>query len=108
MQIFKSIDAKKAKEWLDKDEAVIVDVREPAEYASMHIPGATLIPLGVIEESKLPKHANKKLIIHCQLGKRGTKACEKLLQNNPNLDIYNLDGGIVAWEKAGFTVEKTG
>ena len=41
---FKSIDADTAKKWLDADEALLVDVREPEEYAVCHIPGATLIP----------------------------------------------------------------
>jgi len=37
---------------------------------------------------------------------RGKTACEKLLNENPKLDIYNLEGGIAAWEKAGLEIEK--
>jgi rhodanese-related sulfurtransferase len=107
MSTIKSIDAKTAKEWLDKHEAIIIDVREPGEHAAIHIVGATLIPVNMIDENKLPKFHNKKFIIHCQLGKRGAMACEKLLRNNPTLDVYNLEGGIEAWEKAGFSVEKS-
>lgn len=104
----KSIDPKTAQQWLAKNEAVIIDVREPVEYAAMHIAGAKLIPLGVINENKLPELGNKKLIIHCQLGRRGGMACEKLFKDNSNLEIYNLEGGIVAWEKAGFKIERSG
>ena len=108
MPTIKSVDAKTAKEWLSKGEAVIVDVREPGEYAAMHIAGAKLIPVGTIENDKLPDLGNKKLIIHCHVGKRGGAACEKLLLGNPNINVYNLEGGIAAWEKAGFEVEKSG
>ena len=102
-----TVDAKTAKAWLDSKEAIIIDVREPEEFGASHIVGATLIPLGQIEKDKLPDFTNKKLIIHCQLGKRGGMACEKLLAANPDLDVYNLEGGIVAWQKAGFKVESS-
>ena len=108
MTQFKSVDAKTAKEWLVKNEAVIVDVREPGEYAAMHIQGAKLIPIGTIDIEKIPEFRHKKIIIHCQLGRRGGMACEKLLLTTPNLDVYNLEGGITAWEQAGFKVEKSG
>ena len=104
--VIQSIDAKTAKKWLDKNEAIIIDVREPEEYATSHISGATLLPLATIDKDKLPETDKKKIIIHCQLGKRGGMACEKLLLSDPNLEIYNLEGGIIAWQKAGFKVER--
>lgn len=107
MTTIKFVDAKTAKDWLSNNEAIIVDVREPAEYAATHIPEATLLPLGVLEKNTLPDLGDKKLIIHCQFGKRGGMACEKLLQENPDLDIYNLEGGLAAWQLAGFKVEKS-
>lgn len=99
------IDAPTAKQWLDKQEAILIDVREPAEYAAQHITGATLIPLGTIQPNKLPSLQHKKLIIHCQLGKRGGMACEKLLAIDPTIELYNLEGGIVAWQQAGLPTE---
>lgn len=104
----KNIDAKKAKSWLDKGEAVIVDVREPGEHGAQAIPGATLLPLGKVCKSALPDSSGKKLILHCKAGKRGGTACEKLLQEDPNLELYNLEGGIDAWEKAGFKIKTSG
>lgn len=103
----KIIDPMTAYEWLQNHEAVVVDVREPDEYKEAHIAGAYLIPIGEIDTKKLPDDVkNKKLIVHCKLGKRGHKACEKLLHENPSLDIYNLNGGITAWEDAGLSIEK--
>lgn len=107
MPTIKTIDPKTAKAWLSKDEAIIIDVREPGEYAAMHIAGAKLIPLNTINSDQLPELKGKKLIIHCHLGRRSESACEKLLFRNPDLDVYNLDGGISAWDRAGFAVEKS-
>ncbi len=104
----KPIDAKTLKTWLDRDEAVLVDVREPAEHAAENIEKATLLPLGSISLSGLPQHTGKKLVIHCRKGGRGTAACQKLLAENPNLEVYNLEGGIEAWNAAGLNVSTSG
>lgn len=104
----KTIDAKTLKSWLNNNEAVLVDVREPAEYAAENITGATLLPLGSLSKAALPPCAGKKLVIHCRKGGRGGSACEKLLAEDPALDIYNLEGGIEAWRAAGLTVASSG
>ena len=104
--MIKTIDVVTASEWLRNNEAVIIDVREPAEYESIHIESAKLIPLGTLKSAMLPDLQGKKLVIHCMLGKRGSKACELLGNSNPDLDIYNLEGGITAWENAGLKVVK--
>lgn len=104
----KTIDATTLKQWLDTQEAVLVDVREPAEYAAENIQGAALLPLAGICKSTLPECAGKKLVIHCRKGGRGGSACEKLLAEDPTLDIYNLEGGIDAWRAAGLTVAGSG
>src|SRR3990167_6682102 len=107
MTTIKSIDPTAAHEWIEKNEAIVIDVREPHEYQESHIPGAYLIPLGTINKNNLPKAIQgKKIIIHCKFGKRGSTACEKLFSEDSYLDIYNLDGGITEWENARFMVEK--
>lgn len=104
--MIKLVDAVTARQWLDQNEAVIIDVREPEEYESIHIEGVKLIPLGTLHVDLLPELNGKKLIVHCMLGKRGGKACELLAASSPQLDIYNLEGGITAWENAGLKVVK--
>lgn len=104
--MIKTIDVVTASEWLRDNEAVIIDVRERAEYDSIHIENAHLIPLGTLSTAKLPDVGGKKLVVHCMLGKRGGKACELLTGNHPELDIYNMEGGITAWENAGLKVVK--
>jgi len=93
----KNIDCQTLKDWLDRDEAVVIDVREIDEYQKSNISLAQLIPLGTICKDLLPKAHHKKIVIHCHAGKRSLMACEKLLQEDPNLELYNLEGGICAW-----------
>lgn len=101
----KSVDAKTAKHWLETGEAVLIDVREPAENAAMRIQGASNLPLGSLGQAVLPDLSGKKLVVHCHFGKRSAMACQRLMLEHPTLDIYNLDGGIDAWVKAGLSVE---
>lgn len=96
-----SIDALTLFAWLKSKEAVLVDVRRPEEYTQARIPGSTLIPLDQVTESLLPAHAGKKLVLHCKAGVRSATGCMKLLAENPKLELYNLEGGIIAWANAG-------
>ncbi|HEU5047577.1 MAG TPA: rhodanese-like domain-containing protein [Rickettsiales bacterium] len=103
-----SIDAATLKRWLESGEAVVVDVREPGEYEAECIEGAALVPLATICKQRLPIASGKKLVVHCRSGKRGASACEKLLAEDPALEIYHLEGGLSAWEQAGFEVKRSG
>lgn len=103
-----TVDAKTLRNWLDNNEAVLIDVREPAEHAAEKIEGATLLPLAKISKTGLPPHSGKKLVIHCRKGGRGGTACQKLLQEDPDLEIYNLEGGLEAWNAAGLVSNKSG
>ncbi len=96
------------KRWLDENAAVLVDVREPDEHAAGSIEGAVLIPLATLSETALPPHKGKKLVVHCRKGGRGEKACATLQEQLPDLDVYNLGGGIENWEAAGLAVKRDG
>jgi rhodanese-related sulfurtransferase len=97
----KNIDAKTLKNWLDNDQAILIDVRQPNEHSFQKINKAKLIPLNEICKEKLPLIGNKKLVIHCQSGKRSLSACQKLLNENLDVEIYNLEGGINSWCSSG-------
>ena len=103
-----TVDATTLKQWIEKGEAVLVDVREPAEHQSENIEGATLVPLGTVSKAALPDCQGKKLVVYCRKGGRGGSACEKLLAEDPSLTLYNLEGGISAWEGAGFATCQLG
>jgi rhodanese-related sulfurtransferase len=104
----KNIDAKTLKKWLENNEAVVVDVREAAEHEAKKISGASLLPLSNICKSALPQCKNKKLVLHCGSGKRSSSACQKLISEDPTLEIYNLEGGIGAWDSEKFETETSG
>lgn len=105
--MIKNITAEELQTRLAKGEVVVVDVREPAEHATECINGACLIPLAAVTAEKLPE-GSKPIVIHCRSGKRSEEACKKLLAQDPNLDIYNLVGGITAWKAAGGEIKKSG
>ncbi len=94
------------KKWLDSGKAVLVDVREPSEYASEHIEGSTLVPLREVRREAVPEHDGKKLVIMCRVGARGQAACQRLGEEMAAHEkVYNLEGGIMAWKRAGLPVE---
>jgi rhodanese-related sulfurtransferase len=97
-----NIDCKTLKKWLQNDEAVLVDVRELSEHQNNRIEQAQLIPLGEIAMNSLPELDGKKLVLHCHSGKRSFNACNKILRDDPDFEIYNLDGGIYAWNNCDF------
>jgi rhodanese-related sulfurtransferase len=100
-----SVDCKTLQSWLQNKQAVLVDVRETAENKVVRIQEAELIPLGEINLSLLPEFDDKKLVLHCKSGKRSFAACQRLLAQNPSLEIYNLEGGIESWIANGFEVK---
>lgn len=104
----RNIDPKSAKELLRSGEACLIDVRELSEHKAHSIKGSCHIPLAEINEDKIPADfKDKKIVIHCQRGGRSSSACVKLLKENSDLEIYNLDGGILAWEECGLETCKS-
>ena len=103
-------DVQTLQSWLKKNNALVVDVREPGEYKSGHIKGAINKPLSTVDvaEVNMPEHANKKLVLHCLSGRRSQMAAEKLVGEDPTLDVFNLEGGITAWQEAGAPTVRTG
>ena len=90
------------KEWIENNEVVLIDIRELSEHNVNRIKQAELIPLGELSINALPPLKNKKLVLHCQHGKRSFNGCNKLLAEDPDLEIYNLSGGIYAWNSCEF------
>lgn len=85
------------------DGALVIDVRTDAEVARGMIGGAQHLPLHMlpVRESELPK--DKPIIIYCQSGGRSAQACA-FLSSKGFTDVYNLQGGIMGWVRAGQSV----
>lgn len=75
---------------------LLLDVREPAEWAEGHAPGAVLRPLGQLDASELP--AGSTVYVICRSGNRSTTGTRIL--RSAGLDARNVDGGMIAWTDA--------
>lgn len=84
--------------------AVLVDVREPDEFAAGHAENAKLIPLGDIQAGKFNEDKEKTIYVYCRSGRRAEEA-RTTLQNNGYERVENL-GGLVDWEMLGGRVVK--
>ena len=95
----KSITVTELKEMFDnKEDFQLIDVREEAEYENANINGL-LIPLGEITSRYEEIAKDKKLIIQCRSGVRSANALNYLEQNLGYTNLYNLEGGIIAWAR---------
>jgi rhodanese-related sulfurtransferase len=81
------------------DDSVILDVREPDEYAAGHAPGALHIPMGAIPHRTPELPDDARLVVVCRSGGRSARVTAYLRQEG--LDAVNLDGGMRAWLDAG-------
>ncbi len=81
-----------------KQGAVLIDVREPAEFEAERIAGAQLFPLSTLDPNTLPK--DQPLIFHCGIGKRSALALARVQQAGLPHDAH-LAGGLQAWKAAG-------
>jgi rhodanese-related sulfurtransferase len=80
------------------DDLVVLDVREPVEWAHGHIEGATHIPMNDLP-GRLDDVPDGQLLVVCKVGGRSAQVTGWLLQQGR--DAVNLDGGMLDWEAAG-------
>jgi rhodanese-related sulfurtransferase len=83
--------------------ATILDVRESGEYAAGHVPGAQLIPLGILPVRLQDLPREEPVYLVCQSGNRSFQAARLLDQ--AGLDARNVSGGTAAWAQSGRPVE---
>jgi rhodanese-related sulfurtransferase len=81
-------------------EIVLVDVREPAEFAREHIAGAQLFPLSRFNPAALPGGDPTKVVFQCAAGKRSAMAVARCQEAGVPANKH-LRGGIAAWKAAG-------
>jgi rhodanese-related sulfurtransferase len=93
---------------VNRENAVIVDVREQTEFAAGHLPAARNIPLKEIEtrSGELKKFIKRPLIVVCQTGNRSRNALAALRKAGFER-VVNLDGGFAAWSQAGQPISRT-
>jgi rhodanese-related sulfurtransferase len=92
---------------INNEDVIMLDVREPAETTAGKIAKAIQIPVGSVGKrvGELDKHKDKHVIVYCKTGARSGLACREL--NKAGFDkVYNLSGGISAWQEAHLPVSR--
>ncbi|MDD2719984.1 MAG: rhodanese-like domain-containing protein [Gallionella sp.] len=104
LQASQGVDVKQAQAMVSQG-ALLLDVREPDEYAAVHAVNAKLIPLGQLSShlSDIAAYKDKPIVVICHSGRRSAKAVG-LLQEAGFTRVSNVAGGTSAWEQAGLDV----
>jgi rhodanese-related sulfurtransferase len=92
---------------INRRDALVLDVRDKAEFAAGHIPNARNIPLLELDGRlrEIEKFKARPIVISCQSGARSAGVCE-LLRKNGFGEVFSLRGGIGGWVEASLPVEK--
>ena len=79
-----------------------INVCTPAEYKEKHIKGVRNIPLDTLDAHATELNEKSTIYIHCRSGNRGKQAIEKLEKLGITAELVNVEGGLLAWQEAGF------
>ncbi|HZD19111.1 MAG TPA: rhodanese-like domain-containing protein [Burkholderiales bacterium] len=92
---------------INREDAAIIDVREPAEFAAGHVLGAKNVPLARLAAPTpdLLKRKERPVIVYGDAGDRAGKAAAALRKHGFTR-VTNLSGGLKAWQDAGLPLEK--
>lgn len=86
----------------------VIDVRSPEEFQEGHIKGARLIPVSELgsRTGEIAMLKDKPVLVYCHAGSRSL-AASQILRKNGFTKVSNLQGGIIAWNNAGFKTVKS-
>jgi rhodanese-related sulfurtransferase len=104
-----SVSTTEATQLMNREDALVLDVRDPGEYGAGHILGAKSVPLARAEAGDIPGEVAKKkdrpLIVYCERGDSAPKAAAALRKQGFD-KVSTLSGGLAAWRQAGLPVQK--
>jgi rhodanese-related sulfurtransferase len=94
---------------INHQEALVLDIREEHEFKKGHILGSVHVPLSRLASGlqRLEKHRDKPIVAVCATGNRSGRACG-LLRRQGFESVYNLRGGVMAWQNANLPLTKKG
>ena len=103
----KTVSPNEATMLINREEAIVLDVRETSEFSTGHLPEARNIPAGKLKDrlSEVEKFQERPLIVCCGSGVRSASACGELKKAGFT-KLFNLAGGIDAWKTAGMPLKK--
>jgi len=101
------VSAAQATQLINREDALVIDVREPAQYGAGHVLGAKNVPFARLESAggELPKRKDKPVIVYCDNGDRAARAIAALKKQGFTR-VASLTGGLAGWQQAGLPVEK--
>ena len=103
----KNVGSAQAIQLVNREAGVFLDVCEPQEFKSAHIPQAVNLPLRTLGENlkHIEKYKAKPVIVTCRSGNRSVKGAI-LLRKHGFANVYSLSGGLMGWERDNLPVEK--
>jgi rhodanese-related sulfurtransferase len=99
------VGATEAKQIVDAGSQV-VDVRTDVEFAAGHIPGARHIPVADVQREAQALAKDQPVLIYCRSGNRSGPVADAFAASG--WDAHSIEGGLIAWEEAGFELEPNG
>lgn len=102
-----SVDAVGATQMINREDALVIDVRPMADYNKGHIVDAMNVPLNGLKNQlgQLEKHKQRPIIVNCRSGNQSQLACKQLREAGFE-KVYNLRGGIMGWQAANLPVTR--
>ena len=100
-----AVDVDTVAEIRERDDVALIDMREQWEYDDGHIPGVARIPLADISRQVGELPADTTVIVICGMGLRSAQVADNLRREGFD-KVHNMQGGMNAWENAGYPVER--
>jgi len=103
----KNVPPSEAVALMNRQHAVVLDVRTDDEFKQGHVINSVHIPVGMLASriNELERHKSHPLVVVCRTGQRSTQACS-ILRKHGFESLYGLAGGIVAWQGANLPLAK--
>ena len=107
LQGWKGVGPADAIQLINHQDAVVLDIREDAEFRGGYILNSVHVPLSQLRASvsRLDKYKHRPIVVSCRSGSRSAGACATLTKHGFG-SVYNLRGGIVAWQNANLPLSK--
>ncbi len=104
-----AVDPVGATDLINHQEAIVIDVRPAADFRSGHIINAINIPMSSLSEqiSRIEKYKGRPILVSCRSGAQSSAACRQLRKSGFE-KVYNLHGGMLAWQNASLPVSRKG
>ena len=102
-----AVDAAGATVLINREDALVIDVRPAADYSQGHIVGAKSIPIDGFKNQlgQLEKHKDRSIVVCCRSGNQSQTAC-KALRDAGFSKVFNLRGGMMGWQSANLPVTR--